>query len=183
MRSYCKTLSVAPSPPSPDTRSPTLSPTLGPTVAPSPVPTPSTTLTHPKRPTLTPTNSQTLTPTNSPTLTPTSKNPTQAPTKAPSPDAFNLSYTFPKVTTSQFVHGLCVLGASEAQATSDDPQLTYTNIPNFGDDVQLWANRGYKALGINNEDYCKGGTYLQPSLHKVRMTILFDMLNVRMIHE
>mmetsp|Transcript_6813 Transcript_6813/g.7842 ORF Transcript_6813/g.7842 Transcript_6813/m.7842 type:complete len:171 (-) Transcript_6813:175-687(-) len=101
---------------------------------------------------------------------------TPAPTAAPTPTR-SLSYTFPKVTTSQFVHGLCVLGASEAQATSDDPQLTYTNIPNFGDDVQLWANRGYKALGINNEDYCKGGTYLQPSLHKsvdVNTEIVFE---------
>ena len=95
---------------------------------------------------------------------------TPAPTAAPPPTR-SLSYTFPKVTTSQFVHGLCVLGASKAQATSDDPQLTYTNIPNFGDDVKLWANRRYKALGIDNEDYCKGGTYLQPSLHKVRMTM------------
>ena len=82
-----------------------------------------------------------------------------------------LSYTFPPVATSQFVHGLCVLGASKATVTSDDPQLTYTSIPNFGNDVQLWDNRGYKALGIDNEDYCKGGTYLRPSLHKVRLMI------------
>ncbi len=99
----------------------------------------------------------------SPTATPT-----QAPTRAP----LDVSYQFPPVATSQFVHGLCVLGASKARATSDDPQLTYTSIPNFADDVQLWTNRDYKASGIDSEDYCKGGTYLQPSLHKVRFMIL-----------
>ncbi len=99
--------------------------------------------------------------------------PTATPTQAPTLAPLDVSYQFPPVATSQFVHGLCVLGASNTRVTSDDPRLTYTSIPNFGDDVQLWTDRDFKASGIDNEDYCKGGIYLQPSLHKVRFMILF----------
>lgn len=97
--------------------------------------------------------------------------PTATPTESPTLAPLDVSYTFPPVLSSQFVHGLCVLNASKARAASNDPRLTYKSIPNFGDDVQLWANRDYKALGVDNEDYCKGGTYLQPSLHKVRLVM------------
>ena len=104
----------------------------------------------------------------SPPASAPTKTPTLSPTKVPSTGTFDLSYVFPPVATSQFVHGLCVLGASEARAISDDPQLFYTSIPNFRDDVTLWSDRGYKTLGVDNEEVCEGGTYLQPSLHKVK---------------
>jgi len=144
MRSYCKTVSIGSHTPSPVPNSPSSAPISAPTM---------------------PTKAPTLAPTKTPTMAPT-MTPTKAPTKAPSPTTHSLSYAFPPVTTSQFVHGLCVLGASQARATSNDPQLTYTEIPNFADDVELWGNRGYKALGVDNDGDCVGGTYLQPSLHK-----------------
>ena len=150
MRSYCKTIYGSFSP-SPATKSPTSAPSKSPTPAPT------------KTPTLSPTKTPTKTPSKTFTLVPS-----RLPTRVPSTGTFDLSYVFPPVATSQFVHGLCVLGASEARAISDDPQLFYTSIPNFRDDVTLWSDRGYKTLGVDNEEVCEGGTYLQPSLHKVK---------------
>ena len=108
--------------------------------------------------------------------------PTPAPTMAPTIEPLDISYAFPPVATSQFVHGICVLGASEARATSDDPQLFYTSFPDFRDGVTLWAIRDYQALGVDNEEVCEGGTYLQPSLHKVNFFLIHLVLTMLIWH-
>jgi hypothetical protein len=93
---------------------------------------------------------------------------TSAPTMAPTGTAVEASYEFPPVTTNEFVHGICALGASHAGATSTDPDLTYTSIPNFQDGEVMWDDRNYVTSGIQGDEMCEGGIYLQPSLHKVR---------------
>ena len=77
------------------------------------------------------------------------------------------SYTFPTDKTSQFVHGICVLGASGAQATSTDNALKYTEVRDFGTGTKLWDDRLYVARDVDGSAMCEGGTYLRPNRHKV----------------
>ena len=121
-------------------------------------------------PTASPTGSTTKSPTMAPTRPPT-KSPTMSPTKSPTGTAFDISYVFPEVDTNEFVHGICVLGASDAGATSTDPDLTYTSIPNFQDGTKVWNDRNYVTSGIQGDEMCEGGLYLQPSLHKVSLFV------------
>jgi len=98
--------------------------------------------------------------------------PTFAPTIAPTiveseNPIVDVSYTFPYVKTGQFVHGLCVLGATNVEANSSFSGLKYTAVQGFGKGTKLWDNRGYLVDGdIQGSDMCAGGTYLRPSRHK-----------------
>lgn len=80
-------------------------------------------------------------------------------------------YSFPTVKTNQFVHGICAMGTSYIRATSTDPDFTYTQIPNFQNGVQMWADRDYITGDVSHNRICQGGIYLQPSQHKVRSSI------------
>ena len=83
-------------------------------------------------------------------------------------DAYEQTYSFPYIDTDQFVHGICVLGASSAGAYSDtDYDLEYTVVPDFGDGMELWGDRDYTVSGIEGPEMCEGGLYLKPSRHKV----------------
>ena len=94
--------------------------------------------------------------------------PTQAPSAPPTVSRPDGSYDFPPVATSQFVHGLCAMGASYFTATATDQNLTYkVGSNNFQDGVRLWSNRDYVVDGIQGADMCEGGIYLEPSRHKV----------------
>ena len=98
--------------------------------------------------------------------------PTAAPTQSPTREALSLFYNFPPVQTNQFVHGICVMGAKYAEATSTDPELTYTLIPEFQNGVKMWADRTYMTSEVSGTELCEGGIYLQPSRHKVSNHIL-----------
>ena len=78
-----------------------------------------------------------------------------------------ISYNFPADNTNQFVHGLCAMGASHVQATSTDPNLTYTPISEFQNGVKMWDDRNYVTSNVSGVEMCQGGIYLQPSRHKV----------------
>ena len=97
--------------------------------------------------------------------------PTAAPSFAPTRTAGDIAYEFPPVGTSQFVHGLCVMGASYAQASSTDPNLSYTLVSDFKNGVKLWDDRNYLAEGVDGASMCEGGLYLKPSRVKVSTTI------------
>eukprot|EP00546_Thalassionema_frauenfeldii_P000288 CAMPEP_0178931966 /NCGR_PEP_ID=MMETSP0786-20121207/22275_1 /TAXON_ID=186022 /ORGANISM="Thalassionema frauenfeldii, Strain CCMP 1798" /LENGTH=540 /DNA_ID=CAMNT_0020609045 /DNA_START=216 /DNA_END=1835 /DNA_ORIENTATION=+ len=82
-------------------------------------------------------------------------------------EAYEETYSFPPTDTNEFVHGLCVLGASSARAISDtDHDLEYTVVADFKDGVRLWNDREYVVSGIQGPEMCEGGIYLRPSLHK-----------------
>lgn len=94
--------------------------------------------------------------------------PTPSPTSNPTRVVGeSVTYTFPKVNTSQFVHGICVIGADTASASSTDAKLKYTAVPDFKNGVQLWNDRSYVSAGIQGADKCEGGIFLRPTLHKV----------------
>ena len=97
--------------------------------------------------------------------------PTAAPSFSPTRTPGDVTYEFPPVGTSQFVHGLCVMGASYAEATSTDPNLTYTLVSDFKNDVKLWDDRNYIAKGVEGASLCEGGLYLKPSRVKVSTMI------------
>lgn len=83
-------------------------------------------------------------------------------------NAYEKIYSFPSTDTEELVHGLCVLGASSAGAFSDTNfDLEYKVVPDFGDGVRLWSDTDYIVKGIQGEDMCEGGIYLEPSKHKV----------------
>ena len=87
----------------------------------------------------------------------------------PSSSGTTMTYTFPKTETPQFIHGLCLKGASVARGFSSDSALTYTPVENFRTGMQMWGDRGYKSSDIKGEEMCEGGLYLRPSLIKVRV--------------
>jgi len=91
--------------------------------------------------------------------------PTPAPSPGPEGDIY---YTFPPTKTSQFVHGLCVMGASFARATStNNAGLTYTMLSEpFDDGVKLWDDRDYVADEVSGSEMCEGGIYLRPNMVK-----------------
>ena len=105
---------------------------------------------------------------------------TELPTKAPTKseiDSGPVSYTFPEVKTHNggFVHGICVMGATQVSASSTDTDLSYSSVPNFQNGMKLWSDRNYIAAPINSEssnkgivgdEFCQGGNYLKPSKHK-----------------
>jgi len=74
-------------------------------------------------------------------------------------------FTFPATETTQFVHGICVTGASSAHATSDFEGLTYTEVRPFVDGTLAWDDRSYTHTGIIFSP-CAGGIFLRPSRHK-----------------
>ena len=98
--------------------------------------------------------------------------PTPSPSASPTRSSLGKYYDFPEVNTGQFVHGLCVMGASNAIATSTDPNLKYTLVPNFQNGVKMWADRSYITSQVSGDEMCQGGIYLQPSRHKVRVLSL-----------
>lgn len=61
------------------------------------------------------------------------------------------------------------MGAYDAQATSTDPNLTYTSIPNFGNGLRMWGDRNYVSSDVSGAEMCQDGIYLQPSRVKVRI--------------
>ena len=93
--------------------------------------------------------------------------PTAAPSPAPTRSENDISFSFPPTSTNQFVHGLCVMGASYAEATSTNTNLSYSTVSNFKDGVTLWNDRNYVANGVSGDEMCEGGIYLKPSNHKV----------------
>ena len=82
----------------------------------------------------------------------------------PPPD---VSYQFPAVGTAEFTHAICVLGASKASATSNDPDLGYNSIPDFQNGVKMWDDRTYTSKNVQGEELCQGGIYLKPTLARV----------------
>lgn len=86
----------------------------------------------------------------------------EAPT--PSPLPADVSYVFPDVTTDYFLHGLCVNGAAHASVISDDADLTYSSMDDFGNGVKLWNDANYIAKDVVGEAACEGGIFLRPSL-------------------
>ena len=75
--------------------------------------------------------------------------------------------TFPEIDTSEFVYGICVVGASSAIGISTDISLTYSEVLNFQSGQTAWSDRSYTIEGVENT-ICVGGIFLQPSKHKVR---------------
>ena len=71
--------------------------------------------------------------------------------------AISSCYDFPAVNTDQFVHGICAVGASRVKATSNDLNLTYTQIPKFQNDMKMWADRDYIANDVYGAEMCQGG--------------------------
>ena len=87
-------------------------------------------------------------------------------------NAYEQIYEFPPTDTKEFIHGICVLGASSASAFSDTEfDLEYTVVPDFKDGVKLWSDRDYVVQGIQGDEMCEGGTYLKPSRHKVSVFV------------
>lgn len=85
-----------------------------------------------------------------------------------SPDYYDIVVEFPATETSQFVHGICVVGATEAHAFSDtDDNLFYQPISNFQNGEKLWGDRTYTVTGVEEAGLCESGIFLQPNLHKV----------------
>merc|ERR1712232_1127707 len=54
-------------------------------------------------------------------------------------------------------------GASSAEATSTDPNLKYTLVPDFKNGAKLWDDRSYVAKHVEGASMCEGGLYLRPS--------------------
>jgi len=69
------------------------------------------------------------------------------------------------IDTHEFVHGLCVTGASSVAVYSSDPNLYYTQYENFASQQKAWGDRDYVLEGVENT-VCAGGIYLQPNRHK-----------------
>jgi len=77
------------------------------------------------------------------------------------------TYSFPPTNTTEFIHGLCVLGALSATAFSTMPyDLNYTAVSDFKNGVTLWDDRLYTAKGVEGDEMCKGGIYLKPSMYR-----------------
>ena len=90
------------------------------------------------------------------------------PTAAPIPIAsYEYSQDFPATSTIEFVHAICVLGASAIDVSSTDPDLSYFSIADFQDGEKLWGDRTYTVDNVVGEELCQGGTYLRPSTVKV----------------
>jgi len=86
--------------------------------------------------------------------------------KGISDSAYPYVITFPEVDTSEFVHGICVAGASSATAISTDADLVYKEVPNFKSGQTAWGNReNYPIIGVEST-ICNGGIFLQPNRHK-----------------
>jgi len=65
-----------------------------------------------------------------------------------------------------FLHGLCVLGAQSAKATSSNTGFTYESVSGFSSGTKLWENRELFPFGdieAGGAELCAGGLYLQPS--------------------
>jgi len=81
--------------------------------------------------------------------------------------AYETSFTFPSTQTSEFVHGLCVMGATNLEATSSFSNLEYTAVQDFGQGTRLWGDRNFVvSSNIQGSYMCEGGTYLRPNKHK-----------------
>lgn len=92
--------------------------------------------------------------------------PTQAPTTAPTATLELYEIILPATTTTELVHGACVVGATSVIASSTHPSLTYTTEPfAAADSFQAWDDRNYQIV-VTEETPCSGGTFLKPSLHK-----------------
>ena len=89
------------------------------------------------------------------------------------PEPPSINFSFPTTRTNQFVHGLCVMGATFAEATSTNAGLKYTMVSErFDNGVRLWDDRNYVADGVSGIEMCQGGIYLKPNKHKVRQIIV-----------
>lgn len=80
-------------------------------------------------------------------------------------DLFQEVLEFPETDTNQFVHGLCVQGASSVAAYATDTNVRYTQYQNFTSGMQAWGDRDYTLEGVENT-VCAGGIFLQPNRHK-----------------
>jgi len=80
-------------------------------------------------------------------------------------DAYEHILEFPSTDTHEFVHGICVVGASSVNAYSSDQRLYYTQYDGFADGQVAWKDRTYTLEGIDGS-VCAGGIYLQPNAHK-----------------
>ena len=126
-----------------------------------------------KCPIIDPSSIPSATPSTLPSFMP-SDVPSHVPSDVPS-DSLprTCSFDFPDVGTEEFVHGLCVLGASSAKASSNSPVLTYIGGSGpefiFRNDIILWGDRDYVAQQVygKGDELCEGGLYLQPSKVKV----------------
>ncbi len=76
-----------------------------------------------------------------------------------------VSWTLPPTTTEETIHGICVINAAFATATSTQDDLFYTNVEPFVDGTKAWGNRDYVLEGVENSP-CQNGIYLRPSLHR-----------------
>jgi hypothetical protein len=82
-----------------------------------------------------------------------------------STDKYELVYEFPEVMTEEFVHGLCVAGASQAAASSSYDELTYDAVSGFEAGQRAWGDRDYTYRGVK-DTVCADGIFLKPSKHK-----------------
>ena len=130
MKSYCKTL------PEPSDN-PSSTPSNIPSDVPSNVPSDGPSNIPSLKPSMIPILSPSTIPSSNPSHEP-SDEPTQFPSRLPSdspsadpsksPSVYpivEVSYNFPSTKTNQFVHGLCVLGSTNIEATSSFSNLEY----------------------------------------------------------
>jgi len=82
-----------------------------------------------------------------------------------STDKYDIVYEFPEVMTDEFVHGLCVAGASQAAASSSYDELTYDAVSDFRAGVKAFGDRDYTYGGVI-DTVCADGIFLKPSRHK-----------------
>jgi len=133
---------------------PSDSPTRDPSLVPSNLPSTAPSI----MPSSLPSGIPSLMPSNLP-----SSKPSLALSSAPSSAAAETHFTFPATEpTGGFVHGLCVIGASSAQANSNVLGLTYTKVTPFVDDTQGWGDRTYVYTGTTFSP-CFEGIFLRPS--------------------
>lgn len=85
-------------------------------------------------------------------------------------------FTFPAL-TGQLVHGICVTGASSAQAHSSSTDLTYTEVRPFVDGALAWDDRSYVYTGIIYSP-CAGGIFLRPTNVRANEGTVIDVSTI-----
>lgn len=78
---------------------------------------------------------------------------------------FPFTNEFPETETEQFVHGICVTGASNAIAFSSNNHVLEYESVDFVEGVKAWGDRSYVYSGVEGS-VCEGGVLLRPSHHK-----------------
>lgn len=94
----------------------------------------------------------------------TSAPPTTSPTALTS--QFGNDSDLPPTTTGEFVHAICVKGASNPYAigkgSDGSTQVTYQSM-NYYSGIKAWSDRNYRMYNTGGSSPCDGGLYLKPS--------------------